>query len=123
MKRKSPRVLIVDDQVDFLLILRSLLNGIGFKNIQHRKNAYIALNEYMRFDVIFIDLAMPGLSGLDLIKTMRQDSKKRKIIVVTSDTDASTKQECLTNGADDFILKPINSNKIVASLKKINVLV
>ena len=123
MKRKSPRVLIVDDQVDFLLILRSLLNGIGFKNIQHRKNAYIALNEYMRFDVIFIDLAMPGLSGLDLIKTMRQDSKKRKIIVVTSDTDVSTKQECLTNGADDFILKPINSNKIVASLKKINVLV
>jgi CheY-like chemotaxis protein len=127
MKNKIPSILIIDDQVDFLLMLKHMLDNIGFTNIQYQKNAYQALKEYELFDIIFLDLKMPGMSGLEFLKNIKSTHNINKflpkIIIITSDSDPVTKYECLQNGADEYIIKPANKDAIINGLKKINAII
>ena len=103
------RVLAVDDQLYFRVFLEDLLAQQGYE-VSTATNAQEALVEVDRgeFDVVLTDLAMPGMSGIELVKTLRQRFPDLPLVVITSVGDVKTAVEAMKVGANEYLLKPID---------------
>jgi CheY-like chemotaxis protein len=74
------------------------------------------------FDVVLMDLRMPGMDGLTAIRLIRargDEKAKVPVVVVTADTAASLKAQCLAAGADDLISKPVAMDILFETLGRI----
>ena len=130
MKKKKLKVLIVDDSIIFRKILEEAISG--FENAEvvgsvfSGKKAIEFINTKQIPDIITLDMEMPELSGLDMLKAIRdlksanQECKKIKVIIISSynQKDADTAIEALENGAFDFISKP-QTNDLKSSLSEL----
>lgn len=119
------RTLIVDDTVIWRKILSESIST--FKELElvgTAANGEIALKkiEQLKPDLIFLDVHMPGIDGIELLKKLGQSHKEIAVIMVSTDASTSTRAtvEALQSGAIDFICKPTSSNhnSNIESLKK-----
>ncbi len=105
----SGKVLVVDDSPTMRRIVANTLKRIGYSESKEAENAQEALillggNE---FDLIVTDWNMPGMSGLDFIKSVRSDnSNTLPILMVTTRSEAEDVKEALQAGANSYIVKP-----------------
>lgn len=74
----------------------------------------ISVNEY---DLIIIDLLLPDARAVDICKSMRSDGISVPIVLLTARTDVATRVSALDSGADDFVLKPVHSNELLARVR------
>jgi len=105
------RVLVVDDDPVNLLVARMQLNGMGadVTTATSGDEAWGLLREY-RFDVAFIDVQMPGMDGLELVRLTRALPQPRPLTaVMTASATAADQQAALEAGADAFVPKPATS--------------
>jgi DNA-binding response OmpR family regulator len=109
-------IVMVDDEPTTLDILAMYLKAEGYQNLVKVGDATRALEtiRQKRADLVLLDIAMPGLSGLEILRIMREDSDLRSVPVVifTSATDAETKREALELGADEFLAKPFDPSEL-----------
>lgn len=105
------RILIVDDNLANVELLREILAHNGYKNItcetDSRKFSSICRSNV--FDILLLDIRMPHLSGFDLIEMARKDiyaGDLVPILVLTAQTDLETRRKSLQLGANDFLNKP-----------------
>ena len=120
------KILIVDDIDDNLYTLERRLKKDGYQDIEKASggNEALKLVEEKSFDLILLDLMMPDISGLEVLKKLKTDPEHRKIpvIMVTASDEVETTAEDISAGADDYLTKPINSKlvkaRVVACLKK-----
>lgn len=113
----APRVLLVDDNPMILKVVASLLKKIGATSVlaNNGESALEVLkNQY--FDVIIVDMQMPGMDGLEVVKTVRnhesQASTRSRIIAFSANTDQSNVDAFAAAGTDDFIAKPVTLEMI-----------
>ena len=108
MANTSTKILVVDDDRLIRRLLRSGLSSRGFSVVEAENGASaLAVAKDQPPDLIVLDLGLPDLSGLDLLRRFREDSNIP--IVVLSNTDAvRVKVEALEAGASDFVTKPFN---------------
>ena len=105
----SGKVLVVDDSPTMRRIVTNTLKRIGYADLKEAENGQEALillggNE---FDLIVTDWNMPGMSGLEFIKSVRSDnSNKLPILMVTTRSEAEDVKEALQAGANSHIVKP-----------------
>ena len=74
------------------------------------------------FDILLVDLRMPGMDGISAIKVIRaRDDAKAKVpvIVVTADTAPDLREQCLAAGADDVIFKPVAMDKLFEAMGRV----
>ena len=113
INKQNSSILIVDDIEDNRYTLHRRLTRDGYDNITLADCGAEALNlaKTKDFDLILLDLMMPDISGLDVLKTIKADPRQRKIpvVMVTASDEVETAAECIVNGADDFITKPFNA--------------
>lgn len=105
----SGKVLVVDDSPTMRRIVANTLKRIGYSDTEEAENGQEALDklEGSSFDLIVTDWNMPGMSGLDFIKSVRSDgSNKLPILMVTTRSEAEDVKEALQAGADSYIVKP-----------------
>ena len=108
------KILVVDDnEVVRLSILRSLRNTN--RSVQLAKNAAdaVRLLEQERFDVVLLDLRMPGMDGLSFLKILKQRWPECEAIVITGYPTIETAVEALRLGAFNYLAKPIGPDEIV----------
>ena len=126
MISNESEILVVDDIEDNRYTLERRLKRDGYENITLVDGGAAALeliNE-RQFDLVLLDLMMPEISGLDVLKNLKSDPLHRNIpvIMVTAADEVETAAECITVGADDFITKPFNKTllraRVAASLEK-----
>ena len=126
MNKKEAKILIVDDIEDNRYTLERSLKRDGYENIslaECGKEALDLVNK-SKFDLILLDLMMPDISGLDVLKQLKGNPVQRNIpvIMVTASDEVDTAAECIKNGADDFVTKPFNRTllraRVDASLDK-----
>ena len=115
----STRVLIVEDDADSAEFLRLLLEPEGYvvktaATAQHARAEVTAANA----DVILMDLMLPDVEGLDLLREFRTMSPESQVIVVSGHGSISVAVEAMENGALSFIEKPINPSVLMAQLHK-----
>ncbi len=114
--KKNIRTLIVDDSVVFRSFMRRCMNAIdGVDVVGTASDGRMALRqiEQLKPDVMTLDMEMPLLDGIGVLKTLQQQAPNIKVIVVSgeSETDAERTIEALESGAYDFIIKPKASSK------------
>ena len=126
INKEEANILIVDDIEDNRYTLERRLKKDGYKNIFSAEGGKTALQMATenKFDLILLDLMMPDMSGLEVLKHLKGDPLQRSIpvIMVTASDEVETAAECIINGADDFITKPFNGTllkaRVGASLEK-----
>ncbi len=117
------RVLVVDDELDTLNLLKMLLEISGFEPISTLNSVEaIALAELEKPDVILLDIMMPKLDGFALCKMMRQhpELKTRPIIFVTAYDALDLEERKVDAGADAVVNKPINMDKLTATIADVH---
>lgn len=112
------RILIIEDEPTLRAQLRSGLESQGFRvddSGNGRDGLYLA-TEYP-FDAAIVDLGLPGLSGIEIIKALRQQGKILPILILTARACWQDKVEGLEAGADDYLAKPFQMEELQARLK------
>jgi len=111
------RALIVEDDPDLLSSLSKLLRGQGFavdSATDGREGLYLATE--FPIDVAIIDLGLPQLSGLELIRQLRKAGRNFPVLVLTARADWQDKVIGLEAGADDYLTKPFHHPELLARL-------
>ncbi len=121
--RKDLRVLVVDDMSVSRQILLQMLEQIGVATVDtapSAQNALASLSEYPA-DVVIVDLHMPDMDGLELLRRVRSDRRNSKIgFVMTSGGDSNEKiAEAWHDGLDRFLPKPFDMQRLIACLESI----
>jgi len=114
----SPRVLVVDDEPAIRRFLRTSLRAEGY-DIVEAETGEAALSEIRRRapDLVMLDLGLPGIDGLEVIRRLRGDGSAVPIIVLTSRSDEGGKVEALDLGADDYVTKPFGMDELLARIR------
>ena len=114
MNVKAPRVLIVEDDENINNLLREALTKHGLNCTQAfsgTEGLIVFKND--KFDLVLLDLMMPGMDGQTLTQRIREVSKV-PIIIVSAKSNVDSKVDLLTTGADDFIGKPFELKELIA---------
>jgi two-component system KDP operon response regulator KdpE len=119
MTNLSPlRVLIVDDEPAILRFLRTGLAAQGFA-VTEAETGSAALVYVRRgaIDLVVLDLGLPDMDGLDVIREIRSGGSALPIIVLSSRDDETSKVTALDLGADDFVTKPFGIDELFARIR------
>lgn len=110
------RVLIVDDQMPMRQILKTLLNKAGYKVVAEATNGQkaIELNRAFKPDLICLDITMPGL---DTLKVLKQDHPEAIVVMVTGHSNRKDIEAAVEAGASGYIVKPINIGRMLQTIK------
>jgi two-component system, OmpR family, KDP operon response regulator KdpE len=111
------KVLIVDDEPPIRKLLRMGLSTQGYQVID-APNARKAL-ELMaqKPDLVILDLGLPDMQGLDLLRSLRDQNEAVPIVVLSSRADETAKVQALDFGADDYVTKPFGINELLARIR------
>ena len=111
------KILVVDDDVNACILLKSFLEEIDHDVIVSY-NGEDALEKVKNLepDIMLLDISMPGIDGMEVLRRVRQFNDKIGIIMVTGINDESEAKEAIKKGADDYITKPIDFDHLEESL-------
>src|SRR5215831_6155811 len=116
---RKPIILVVDDELQILRVLRTSLPLWGYQ-VRTAQGGAEALDEIAKEmpDLIILDLAMPGQSGLDVCRRVREYSSV-PIIVLSAKGSEADKVAALDIGADDYVTKPFGMNELMARVRAV----
>lgn len=115
----SNRVLIVDDDTLMREVLKALLRDEGFSLAGEAKDGVSALAQIDRTqpDLICLDVNMPGMSGLDVLKAIKEKCKDCRVVMISGDSSMATVREAVGYGAVGYIVKPFKAGRVGAALR------
>jgi FixJ family two-component response regulator len=117
MGEPAPTVYVVDDDPDVLTAIGRLLQSIGL-NVATFSSPHQFLEGYDRNapGCLVLDLALPGLSGLELQRMLEQRASLLPIVFLTGRGDIATSVEAMKHGAADFLTKPVDDTELIAAI-------
>ena len=112
------KILITDDERAIRRALREILEFEGYQ-IEEAENGMDALKllREQTFDLVFCDIKMPQLDGLELLSKIKEEGIKSLIIMISGHGTVETAVQAIKNGAFDFIEKPLDLNRILVTLR------
>jgi len=113
------RVLLVDDEVEFVRALAKRLTAKGL-NIEASGDGESAVEKVKQsdFDVIVLDLAMPGMDGLETLKRLREVNPDLQVILLTGHGTIKSGVAAMKGGATDFLEKPAEFQELLAKIRE-----
>jgi len=111
------KVLVVDDEPPIRKLLRMGLGTQGYRVIEAAdgRSALDLVRE--KPDLIILDLGLPDMQGLDLLRTIRAGNENVPIVVLSSRADEVAKVQALDFGADDYVTKPFGMDELLARIR------
>jgi DNA-binding response OmpR family regulator len=116
------RLLIVEDELALGENLKKILELKGFAVdwVQEGDKALTRATLYHTdYDVMILDLTLPGMDGVTLTKRVRAENIKTPIIILTGKAETATKVELLNAGADDYVVKPFSHEELIARIASV----
>jgi two-component system response regulator AtoC len=117
----TPRILIVDDEQDFLDSVRRALMLAGYRDLTARsdpREAAAAFEKGERFDLALLDVRMPGMSGVQLLELIKRLSPETECLMITAANEARPAVDCLRKGAYDYLVKPVQRDELLKSIER-----
>ena len=123
MPPQDIRILVVDDMSTMRRIIRTILNQLGYSNIEEAENGKQALAKLKKekFDFVITDWNMPEMDGLSLVKAIRSDEelKHLPVLMVTAEAKKENVMEALKAGVNNYIVKPFTPEVLKEKMEKI----
>ena len=115
----SIKILWVDDEIDLLKPHILFLEKKNYKvtTCNNGQDALVLFDD-TTFDVVFLDENMPGLSGLETLSEMKEKKSSVPVIMITKSEEEYIMEEAIGSKIADYLIKPVNPNQILLSLKK-----
>lgn len=116
------RILIVDDDPDILMVVETVLDAAGHQVATSSDPSTVAaLVDEQSFDAIVLDVMMPGLSGYEVLRAVRGESKSSRIpiLFLSAHGDSQARIRGLREGADDFLGKPFIPEELVLRIERL----
>ncbi len=112
-------ILVVDSQADMRDALADVLKDEGYR-VTVAENGYAALERVraISFSIVIVDIKMPGLSGMELIRKLREADPKLIIIIMTGYSSIETAVEAVRAGVYDYITKPFQAEEMLLAIKR-----
>ena len=115
----TPRVLVVDDEAKIRDIVRGYLEAEGFEvDLAGDGTEALRRARECRPDLVILDVAMPGLDGIEVLRRLRSESSVY-VIMLTARSDEVDKLVGLSVGADDYVTKPFSPRELVARTRAV----
>jgi len=113
-------ILVVDDEDSLRTLLSSELTSRGF-NVDEADGGTIALEALnkTRYDLVILDIRMPDIDGLEVLKDIRKNNLAKKVIMLTGVDELKIAKESLQFGADDFMTKPYDFRNLLACINRV----
>ncbi|MBS0274787.1 MAG: response regulator transcription factor [Proteobacteria bacterium] len=112
------RVLVIDDEPAIRRFLRTSLTAQGYSLLEAEDGETgLAMLQRNAVDVLVLDLGLPGISGLDVLKNLRDGHSSVPVIVLSSRDDEIGKVTALDMGADDYVTKPFGMDELLARIR------
>ena len=115
------KILWADDEIDLLKPQMMFLKKKGYDVITV-SNGHDALEEFESnkdIDVVFLDESMPGLTGLETLSRMKNINGSTPVVMITKNEAEHVMEEAIGNQIADYLIKPVNPNQILLTLKRI----
>ena len=119
MSNNTPKILWADDEIDLLKphILFLKAKGYDVDTVSNGRDALDALQS-AQYSLILLDENMPGLSGLETLARINQLHPDIPVIMITKSEEENIMNQAIGNQIADYLIKPVNPNQILLSLKK-----
>ncbi len=116
---KKATILLIDDREDMLETLQDILQENGYEIITAKTGeTAIAIAKEQFFNIALIDIKLPDISGIEVLKTFRRTYPARMNIMVTGFATLQNSVEALNLGANAYIMKPIDPKKLDGMIKE-----
>ena len=117
------KILVVEDHPDSLDLLQKQLRGMGYQDLVIASTGPDALKKAAdeKPDLILLDIALPGITGLEVARKLKGDSATRSIsiLAVTAKAMPGDREECLDSGCDAYLAKPFVPRDLKAEIEKL----
>ena len=109
------KILVVDDEVVALNSVRRLLKRRGFSNVEICDNGMDGISRIKNgdFDIVLLDLLMPEVDGLQVLKSTKPFKPQTEFILVTAVDDIATAVKAVRLGAHDYLVKPVDNERLL----------
>ena len=120
LKNPENPILLVDDEINLLNSFELTLMENGFDNtiLCSDSRNVISILEESKISLVLLDLSMPFIRGEELLQKISQNYPDIDVIVVTGDTEIETAIKCMKLGAYDYIIKPVENNRLINVIEK-----
>lgn len=117
------KILVVDDHEPMRRIIKTILRQAGFLDSEEAidgKDAIAKLKE-KKFDIVLLDQNMPGLTGIEVLKIIKQDPELKNIpvIMITAETSKEKVMEAIQLGVSDYIVKPFTAEILKKKIESV----
>jgi len=113
-------ILIIDDESTHLLLLQTILQDEGYNTeITENPQKGLELLKDNNYQVLILDIMMPGMDGFEVLEKIRKDKKLKKlhVIIISAKTDSWSIKNAMDRGAFDYLTKPINIQDVKNKVK------
>ena len=113
------RILVVDDEVDFVEMLSLRLKEVGeiVISVHNGQDCLKTLEEKDNIDVVILDIKMPGMDGIEVLKEIKKKFPLMEVIMLTGHGSTETAVEGMKLGAYDYLMKPADFSDLAAKLE------
>lgn len=115
------KIMLVDDAAFMRMMVKNTLTKSGYDNFVEAQDGAEAVKKYDEEnpDMVFMDITMPNMDGLQALKAIKGNHPDAKIVMCTAMGQQAMVLEAIQSGAADFIVKPFEADRVIATAKKV----
>jgi two-component system chemotaxis response regulator CheY len=115
------KILVIDDVEAIRTFASLVLKRMGYEFVETADSAEVALGKVQQvaFDLILLDINLPSMNGLELLKKLRVECTKSQVVMCSASSSDENIRQAIADGAEGFLVKPVTPTSLVSLLQRL----